>query len=450
MGVELQQHQSFRAISINKKVKCLTHPLILFHAGKTDKHSSQSWQWGGLLILLVLLGGTSQPSSAQTTPYRFPPQPEPTLPSQEDPLNPALFDPDPLLPSHPTLTPLQRRRIKENLDQLEQEAAVLNQAGETDADFKLWYRTLRARRRLGALDEIQALGRVGKVAWEQNRKADVNIINTRLRELQAELDAQQALTPDMLTAIATAYQQMHQLDDMIALYEGVRVDAQRNQNIRTENQALEILGELYLAKFDYPNAAAVYEILLERSRLAQNTYYEGIYLQKLAYIYQQAVQPANAIRINQQLQQRYLQEGKALQIAEVQITIGDDYRALGEAEQTSQTYQTAYATALPLQQFRVAAIALDKLGDLYQESEQPNFALDIYKRLLEIEQQSYNYYGMMRTYEKIANLYLAAGQTNAALTALQQALALARSLNYSVKETALLNQMEVLTAPPTN
>ncbi len=401
----------------------------------------------GAVLFPVIFAGlivASQPSFAQTTPYRFPPPPEPELNPDENPLNPELFPRDPLLPSYPTLTPLQRRRLRENLAGLDQEAATLDQAGKTDEAFKIWYRSLRARRRLGSLEEIQALGQVGKVAWDRNRKADINILNRRLREIQATLDKRQGLTPEILTAIATAHQQMHQLDDMIGVYKTLRQTAQQEQDIRRENQALAILGELYLAKFDYPSAAEVYEILLERSITAGSTYYEGIYLQKLADIYQQAAQPENAVRINQQLVQRHLQDGKPLLVAEVYIEIGDQYQALGEAEQASQSYQTAYSTAWPIQQFRTAAIALDKLGDLYLDNQQPNYALEIYKRLLEVEQQSYNYYGMMRTYEKIARLYLDANQNEAALTAYQQALSLARSLNFTTKETALLNQIEAV------
>ncbi|MFN9174745.1 MAG: hypothetical protein ACK58N_09595 [Synechocystis sp.] len=70
--------------------------------------------------------------------------------------------------------------------------------------------------------------------------------------------------------------------------------------------------------------------------------------------------------------------------------------------------------------------------------------MEIYKRLLQVQQQSYNYYGMMSTYEKIAQLYINAQQPGAALTAYQQALSLARSLKYSTKENALLNQIQAL------
>jgi tetratricopeptide (TPR) repeat protein len=139
-----------------------------------------------------------------------------------------------------------------------------------------------------------------------------------------------------------------------------------------------------------------------------------------------------------------LQDRQILLIPEIKIAIAEDYLALDEAEKASQTYQEAYTLAWSIQQLSTAAIALDKLGDLYRSREQPNYALEIYKRLLQVQQQSYNYYGMMSTYEKIAQLYINAQQPGAALTAYQQALSLARSLKYSTKENALLNQIQAL------
>jgi tetratricopeptide (TPR) repeat protein len=253
------------------------------------------------------------------------------------------------------------------------------------------------------------------------------------------------MTPELLTAFAQAYRQLHSLDSAIAVYQTIRQDAQQQKDYRRENEALSMLGELYLAKFNYPAAADAYEVLLKRAVAANNTYYEGLYLQKLGDIYQQASQPDNAIRIQEQLVDRHLQDKQIALIPELKIAIADHYLALEEAEKASQTYQEAYTLAWSIQQLSTAAIALDKLGDLYRSREQDNYALEIYKRLLRVQQQSYNYYGMMSTYEKIAQLYLNAQQPQPALTAYQQALSLARSLKHSTKENTILNQIQAVT-----
>lgn len=408
--------------------------------------SSSLLPWVIVFTAMVMAPLTTPSVWAQGTPY-IPPPIEPALPSaSENPLDPRLFPTDPLIPSGQYLTPLQRRRLIEALDNLEAEALLLDQAGQGDEAFAVRYRSLRGRQRLGDLAEIEALGRMGAIAWEQGRNDDVVIISDRLGNLQTSLDNKRAMTPELLTAFAQAYRQLHSLDAAIAVYEQIRADAQQSQDYRRENEALSMLGDLYLAKFNYPAAAEAYEVLLERAINARNSYYEGIYLQRLGEIYQQASQPDNAIRIKEQLVARRLQDGTPELVPDLQIAIGDHYLELEQAENASQTYQKAYTLAWSIRQLSTAAIALDKLGDLYLLSQQPNYALEIYKQLLQTQQQSYNYYGMMVTYEKIAQLYIDAQQPSAALTAYQQALSLARSLKYTTKENNLLNQIQTISS----
>jgi tetratricopeptide (TPR) repeat protein len=252
------------------------------------------------------------------------------------------------------------------------------------------------------------------------------------------------MTPALLTAFAQAYRQLHSLDSAIAVYQTIRQAAKQEEDDRRENQALSMLGALYLAKFNYLAAAETYEVLLARAVAANQTHDEGIYLQKLGDIYQQASQPDNAIRIKDQLVERHLQAQQISLIPDLKIAIADHYLALEAAEQASQTYQEAYTLAWSIQQLSTAAIALDKLGDLYRDKGQANYALEIYKRLLQVQQHSYNHYGMMSTYEKIAHLYLNAQQPTPALTAYQQALTLARSLQHSARENALLQQIQTV------
>lgn len=402
--------------------------------------------WVTIFWTMVFGPLTPAPGQAEGTPYIAPAVKPATPSASENPLDPKLFPPDPLIPSGQNLTPLQRRRLQEALDRLEAEALVLDQAGKIDEAFALRYRSLRGRQRLGDLAEIDALGRMGAIAWEQGRNNDVVTISTRLEELQTSLTNKKAMTPQLLTAFAQAYRQLHSLDAAIAVYEQIRVDAKQGADYRRENEALSMLGDLYLAKFNYPAAAEVYEILLERATNARNGYYEGIYLQRLGEIYQQASQPDNAIRIKERLVEKHLQDGKPELVPDIQIAIGDHYLELEQPENASQTYQNAYTLAWSIKQLSTAAIALDKLGDLYLLSQQPNYALEIYKKLLQTQQQSYNYYGMMITYEKIAQIYINAQQPSAALTAYQQALSLARSLKYTTKENSLLNQIQTISS----
>jgi tetratricopeptide (TPR) repeat protein len=71
---------------------------------------------------------------------------------------------------------------------------------------------------------------------------------------------------------------------------------------------------------------------------------------------------------------------------------------------------------------------------------------EIYQKLLKVEQQSYNYYGLMKVYEAIGQIYQEAKQYPPALRAYQQALTLARSLKYEDGEDYFVNQIQTINA----
>ena len=327
--------------------------------------------------------------------------PEPELNPLEIPLD------DELLPSVPRpLTPLEQKRLRRNLDELNQEAQQELDDGNDNEAFKIWYRELRLRRVLGRIEEVNALGRVGEIAWNKTRTEDVQIISKRIVELQQLSEQEDPLSPEFLIALANAYAKLHSLDNSIIVYQKVLNYARENDSPFTEKEALQGLGRLYLAKFDYPQAATIYEELLDMAQLEQNTYEEGLYLQALAEIYTASLQP-------------------------LKIDIGQDYETLDQPELASQNYQEAYALAWSLQLFGAAAEALTRLANLYTEYEQEDYALQIYQRLIQVEQLSYNYYGLMRVYDKIGEIYLENEQYEPALSAFQEGLILARSLNHN-------------------
>ncbi len=373
----------------------------------------------------------------------LPPAKNPEL-TKPDPLDLMQYPPDPLIPFQIPFTPLQRRKLTESLDKLNLEAQVQAEAGNYEAAFEIWYRELRGRRSLGTLGEIDALGRVGKLAWEKNRKEDLAVIHRRLALIKQEQEKNGPLTSEILTAFARAYQQTRSLDDSIKIYQQIRNTARQQNNLKAEKQALRILGELYLAKFDYSNGAEVYEILLTQAQGEQNAYDEGIYLQKLAEIYSKSLLPENAVKIKEKLVNRYFQDKKIELVSDLKIAIGDDYDTLKQPEKASQNYQEAFSLSWSLQQYGASSLALKKLANLYKINNQPSYSLQIYQKLLKVEQQSYNYYGLMKTYEAIGQIYQEAKQYQPALTAYQQALTLARSLRYQDGEDYFLNQIQTI------
>lgn len=358
-------------------------------------------------------------------------QPNPLESTTRDPLLPPIDRP---------LSPLEIVRLKEALDEFNAQANAQFQAGNQEEAFAIWYRELRLRQLLDRLEEIQALGRVGKIAWDNTRNTDVEIISNRLVTIQQQAESEAPLNPPFLNAFAEAYLQVGNTEKALDIYQKILANARKNQDINAQEVALQQIGKLHLLRFDYLNAATVYEELLVISRSQLNTFNQGIYLQQLAEIYQQSLQPENAIRIKEQLVEYNLANQKIQAIPGLKILIGDDYKAINQPENSSQNYQEAFALAWALQRFGDAGEALTKLGDLYLAYDQQNYALQIYQELLKVEQQAYNYYGLMNTYDRIGQIHLAQKNNPQALAAFQKALEIAKSLSY--QESYFLTQIE--------
>lgn len=239
--------------------------------------------------------------------------PNPSLAQLEQPKPNPLELPheDPLLPNIPRpLTPFEKRKLRQELDQLNAQAQAQFDKGNIPAAFDIWYRELRVRRVLGRLEEIAALGRVGEIAWNNTLTQDVKIISKRLKTLQELSEKEDPLSPELLMALADAYEKLHALDDSLGIYKRVLNNARKAKDPIAEEKALKRLGELYLAKFDYPQAAPIYEELLDRAQARSNTLEEGVYLQILAEIYTRSLQPENATKIKEDLAENYLKTKK--------------------------------------------------------------------------------------------------------------------------------------------
>jgi tetratricopeptide (TPR) repeat protein len=372
-----------------------------------------------LLTALFLAGGMAvRPENASAQAQS---KPNPLEQKISDPLIPPFERP---------LMPVERRKLAESLEQLNWEARAELDAGNEEAAFELWYRELVLRRWLGPLAEISALGRVGAVAWDKLRTDDVQFITERLLAIQQRAESRTPLTPEMLAALATAYDQVHSLENSLPIYQKILANTRQQQDIKTEEETLNKIGQLYLAKFDYGKAAEVYEALLDIAQSQNNAYTEGIYLQQLAKIYGEASQPQNALRIKQELAENYLKNKNLQALPALKILIAADYEAINEPERASQTYQEAFSLAWSLQQFGAAGEALQKLAQLYRNYEQDDYALGIYNELIKVEQQSYNYYGQMKAYDNIGQIYLKQGNYEQAVSAFKKALEIARSLKY--------------------
>ena len=334
------------------------------------------------------------------------------------------------------LSSFEKYQIEKMIAELNQTANAELKQGNEDRAFELWYRQLKLTRAINAATEIQALGEVGAIAWQENRGSDVRNIAERLIKLEAEITAKTPLSPDLLNRFATAYQQVRYLDRQIDVQIKITKISRRadNYNLTVEQENLEVLGELYLAKFDYQNAAKIYQTLLsftdtKKAKSPLKTQAD-LYLKTLVDIYDRTAQIDQAIATKQRLIEHYALS-KPEKIAELEIALAQDYQTLNQKERAVEAYNRAFEIASRIQRLATANDALTKLAELYQKSSRVDEAIASYTRLLDIQQQSYDYYGLINTYDALGKIYLKLEQARAKYY-FQQGLKLAQTLNYKV------------------
>ncbi|MBH8575547.1 tetratricopeptide repeat protein [Nostocaceae cyanobacterium CENA369] len=368
--------------------------------------------------------------------------------------------PDPLLPNlsgKQQLTPEQQLNLELALNELNQQATAKLQAGDKVAAFEIWNRELRLRRFLGALAEVQALSRVGAIAWNESERQEIYYITQRLQAIQKQAQppknvAKKTVAPttvnlELLRSLAEAYQNVRSFKPALEVYNQILAVRRQQQNEVAVVQTLQTIGELNLAWFDYPQAATTYEELLNLATSVGDRPNELIYLQQLAYIYEQGKQPQQAINVRDKLAKIYTDENDLTKIPVLKIAIGSNYESLAKENpnllrEAFNNYQEAYNTAWQLQEYTRAGEALQKLIALYRSQGQTDEALQASQILLETQQRAVNFYGLMQTYDQIGQIYLERKDYAQARTAFQQGLELAQQLK--LPEAHFTQQIEKL------
>ncbi len=356
-----------------------------------------------------------------------------------------IFDPlatpqsDPLLPpanARRELTPLEKRRIKNAIVEIDREAKNQLSQRNIEPAFELWFRELRLQRAIGLLEEITALGRIGVIAWQESRSEELRIIARRLNVIEQEIIAEKEFDLELFTNLGNTYRQVRYLDRAVNIYEQILTEVSQQYNSALEEKNLVILGELYLAKFDYVQAGIVYEKLLAITpQDVQNIPkdkpdQQETYLLKLINIYDSSTQPEKAIIVKEQLVQKYSAQERPEQIASIKISLAKDYQAINEIELAQLSYQEAYILAQSLQQIALANEALEKLAILYQTNNQLSLASQTYLQLFDINEQANNAYALLEICDHLGGIYLLQNDYNQSLYFYGRGLEIAQLLNY--------------------
>ncbi|MFN6488209.1 MULTISPECIES: hypothetical protein [unclassified Nostoc] len=388
--------------------------------------------------LIVIVATTIVFSSSLTLAESQKPKPPDKFPP--NPLE--ITTPDPLSPRSPKdkepLTPQEQQKLEAALDALNQEAAAKLQAGEPEAAFEIWNRELRLRRFLSSLAQVQALSRVGAIAWNQNNGQEVQYITQRLQAIQKQVQSKKKTDPidlELWRSLGQAYQNVRSSKLAIEAYNQVLLVVRQQKDPIALVETLKTIGEVHLSWFDYRKAAPIYEELLSLATSLGERANEVTYLQRLAYIYEQTNQPQQSLNVLNKLAEIYVNENNLSKIPELKLAIASDYEFLAKKDhnlllEAFKNYQEAYTTAWQLQQYVRAAEALQKLIALYRSQGQTDEALQASQILLQTHLQTANFYGMMQAYDQIGQLYLERKEFPQALTAFQKGLKLAQQLKH--------------------
>ncbi|QLE50276.1 tetratricopeptide repeat protein [Nostoc sp. C057] len=378
-------------------------------------------------------------------------------PPDKFPPNPLeITTPDPLLPRLPKdkqpLTLQEQQNLEPALDVLNQQAAAKLQAGEQVAAFEIWNRELRLRRFLGSLAEVQALSRVGAIAWKQNDGEEVQYITQRLQAIQNQAQSQKTTAQvdlELWRSLAQAYQNVRSIKLAVEAYDQVLLVVRQQKNTAAVVEILKTIGELHLTWFDYTKAAPVYEELLSLATSQGERVNEVTYLQRLAYIYEQTQQPQQSLNVLNKLVEIYTRENNLTVIPELKLAIAANYESLAKKDpnlllEAFQNYQEAYTTAWQLREYVRAGDALQKLIALYRSQGQIDEALQASQILVQTQTQSANFYGTMQAYDQIGQLYLEQKDFPQALTAFKKGLEIAQQLKH--EEAYFTKQIEKISS----
>ena len=333
---------------------------------------------------------------------------------------------DPLIPKgygKRELSSFEKYRLQKEIVKLDKNAKNKLNRGNASLAMELWYRRLRLTRIIGTKAEIKALGKIGAIAWQENFTDDVRNIANRLSAIQTTEAMDKNVSFELLNDLALAYESVRYLDKAIDIYEQISL------NRTNKNKIIDKLGELYLDVFDYDNAAKIYQQKLKGdiSPKKQETIFKT-----LVEIYDKTQQVNRSIDIKKQLVKHYIRKNKRKEIPALKIAIAQDYETLTQAQKAISFYQQAFDTALKNKQLAIASDALTKRGKLQQEKNIKQ-AIDTYNKLITVQQQSYNYYGLINTYDTLGKIYLKSNKPNKAKQFFQQGLNVAITLNYRIK-----------------
>jgi len=350
---------------------------------------------------------------------------------------------DELLPAHNRdLSESEKSQLKASLERLNEDGKAQLDLGNDDQAFEIFYRQIRLTRALGVVKEVEIITEVGEIAWEKNRAEDLRFLTERLTVLESNNTRNNRLNSDLLPLFLNGYQTLGDINRSISIQQQMLANARETNNQQQVKNILEDLGNAYLSIFNYFGAKPIYEELLTISETDKSYLDQTNYLQKLSQINGNLLKIENAVEYKKRLVVSHRENERITAIPMVKIAIANDYKMMDNPSEAGYYYQEAFNLAWSLGQYAIAGDALKGLGKLYQDYQELNSALQVYRELIKIEEQSYNFYGLMETYEQMGVIYQSQNRTQEARENFTRALQIAQQLRY--RENDFVRKIEQL------
>ncbi len=345
---------------------------------------------------------------------------EPEVSPLENPLA------DPLVPTavaeeNRDFSPLETGRIRRTAEDLKLSGYVNWQSQLPEPAFADWMRHLLLLQLLPDRQaEIESLGEIGAIAWENNRIEDSRAITKRLDVIRAE---EYPTDASLLIPLAEAYQQLRNSGAAIALYRT------HLETLEEPYQAdiLRLIAQLAAQWFDYEEALAAYGEIEALNALTISD------REHFSALYETINLPTEALRVQRQLPPLYLQELNYQKLADIYLKIAINAHRISDYELAIDSNEFAFALAWELKYLEIAEDALNQLARVYLAQDNEPFAMQVYEQLLIVQNESYNRFGMMETYAALGELYESSGLYPSALISWQQGLAIAKELNHNIE-----------------
>ena len=419
------------------------HRVVLQRRGRLRR--PRSWRTLGLLVLALGWGGVVEIEGSLGVGLGNSAQAQVLRPEVRDPFlaDPLEDDPrDPLLPTplvDRPLSPLELFTLEQDLNQLAREAEALAEDTEDTEDTEaaenaldLWMREVRLRRVLGLDAELEAMDRVAQ--WMRDRSAtqELQRLSARLDQILPTLDPTQTHDRERLERMATIYTTLGNVEAAAALHRTLAEVALARGEAEEHRAQLEALALLYDDWFYFLEAAATYGELVALVQTQDNPDNDDLrfWVRQIENL-EAAQQFAAALDVQQSLLRRYrADETLWPRMAALQYAIANNYQRVGDVVQASRQYPVAYTNAIEGEQFEIAAQTLRALADLYRQLDRWPDVDYLYQQLLAVERQALDAYGLMETFDQIGQLYEQADNPNGALQAYEEGLLLAHQLHH--------------------